>query len=114
MLNRRESIIVLLLAFNIVYSMKGDADSATWTGCYFVVINTLLMLLFWSFRNRVIRIVAVAHYAAVIPYIVGRFFFNAFTQEGKAVYVGLFFLTNLLLLIFCYYGSHRRETNIRR
>jgi len=76
MINIKEIPLFVLLGFTVVYMCLGNPESEIWSGSYFVVNYLILMLLFHSHKNRIIRIVGISLSISILIFIVLKFFLS--------------------------------------
>jgi hypothetical protein len=76
MINIKEIPLFGLLGFTIVYMCLGSPENEIWSGLYFIVNYLILMILFHSHKNKIIRIVGISLSISILIFIVLKFFLS--------------------------------------
>lgn len=109
MINVRELPLICLLVFTLIYSTIGDPNNELWSGSYFIVNYTTMLVLFKSYKSKTIRKIGIALSASILLFIVLKYFFKI---ECNRVFTLLPFticLVGLIILERKRDESHRRK-----
>lgn len=76
MVTKKEIPLLGLMFFTLIYAMKGNPDSEIWSGLYFIVNYSTLLLLFKSHKSKLIRQIGISLSASILLFILLKFFFG--------------------------------------
>lgn len=76
MVRIQELPLIGLMIFTLVYATIGDPASPIWSGAYFLVNYTILLVLFYGHKSKTIRIIGIALSVAMLIFITLKYFFG--------------------------------------
>jgi D-alanyl-lipoteichoic acid acyltransferase DltB (MBOAT superfamily) len=93
----KETPILLLLLFTLIYSTLGDPNNEIWSGSYFVVNYLIMFLLFKTQKSNVNRIAGMSLSISILIYIGFKYFIG---YDFKRYFtLGTFLITVIVILI---------------
>lgn len=107
--NMKISEITLLssMLFMLVYLAIGNPDDQVWSGLFFLVNYTTLLVLFKDYKNKIIRLGGISLNISILIYIVLKYFLHL---EIESYYSFIPFTICLITLLRLEYVLSQRKT----
>lgn len=74
MVKLSETPLLLLLIFTLVYAVIGDPSNNLWSGFYFVINYSILLMLFFQNKSRLIRKIGISLSVSLLIFSFMKFF----------------------------------------
>ena len=102
-----EIILILLMVFTLIYSTIGDPNSELWSGLYFIVNYSTLLVLFHYHRSKRIRLIGISLSISILIFIILKFFLHLNIERYFTIVP---FTICLIGLIILENAPHSRKT----
>jgi hypothetical protein len=97
-MKKDEIVLIFFLVFTLIYATIGDPNNETWSGLYFIVNYFTLLVLFASYRSKIIRLIGISLSLSILVYIVSKYFLHLEIERYYTIIPFTICLTGLILI----------------
>lgn len=76
MVRIQEIPIIILMIFTLIYATIGNPNNEIWSGLYFTVNYLTMLVLFYSYKYKTIRIIGISLSISMLIFIVLKYFLD--------------------------------------
>lgn len=110
MINLRELPLWILMVFTAIYATVGNPDSEIWSGAYFLVNYTTMLLLFKQHKSKNVRIIGISLSLSILVFVALKYIFKLDLGRGYTFIPFVICLIGLIIIDRKKNASNNRKT----